>query len=142
MKAININWDTDGENVNLPNEVEIPHSVYAECDGYGSIIEHVSDWLTDTYGFCHYGFEVQHENYSYMDLLNMLYHGVNTDEAMPDGDKEEVKSMLNDLLDILFKYSDWHIIEREKFPLFYFLVDAYIISIIYLLESWTTDELS
>ena len=86
MKKININWDTNGE-------------------------------------------EVQRENYSYMDLLNMLYHSVNTDEAMPEDDKKEVKDMLNDLFDTLFKYSDWHIIEREKFPLFYFLVDAYIISI-------------
>lgn len=63
MKKININWDTNGE-------------------------------------------EVQRENYSYMDLLNMLYHSVNTDEAMPEDDKKEVKDMLNDLFDTLFKYSD------------------------------------
>lgn len=61
MKAINIKWDvTDGaedmtENEikeilgTLPTEVEIPK----EID-----FEDVSDWLSDTYGFCHFGFDI------------------------------------------------------------------------------------
>lgn len=60
MKAINIKWDvTDGEEDmteseikeilgTLPTEVEIPK----EID-----FEDVSDWLSDTYGFCHFGFD-------------------------------------------------------------------------------------
>lgn len=61
MKAINIKWYvTDGaEDMTereikeilgtLPTEVEIPK----EID-----FEDVSDWLSDTYGFCHFGFDI------------------------------------------------------------------------------------
>ena len=52
MKAINILWDTDGEEVNLPNEIEIPDYVDKEDD------DEISDYLSDTTGFCHFGFEL------------------------------------------------------------------------------------
>lgn len=52
MKAINIKWDTDGEEVNLPNEIEIPDWVDKEDD------DEISDYLSDTTGFCHFGFEL------------------------------------------------------------------------------------
>lgn len=51
MKAINILWDTDGEEVNLPNEIEIPDWVDKEND-------EISDYLSDETGFCHFGFEL------------------------------------------------------------------------------------
>lgn len=61
MKAINIKWDVadSAEDMaeseikeilgTLPTEVEIPK----EID-----FEDVSDWLSETYGFCHYGFDI------------------------------------------------------------------------------------
>ena len=52
MKAINILWDTDGEEVNLPNEIEIPNWVDKEDE------DEISDYLSDTTGFCHFGFEL------------------------------------------------------------------------------------
>lgn len=52
MKAINILWDTDGEEVNLPNEIEIPDWVDKEDD------DEISDYLSDTTGFCHFGYEL------------------------------------------------------------------------------------
>ena len=52
MKAINILWDTDGEEVNLPNEIEIPDWVDKEND------DEISDCLSDETGFCHFGFEL------------------------------------------------------------------------------------
>ena len=52
MEAINIKWDTDGEEVNLPNEIEIPDWVDKEDD------DEISDYLSDTTGFCHFGFEL------------------------------------------------------------------------------------
>ena len=52
MKAINILWDTDGEEVNLPNEIEIPDWVDKEDD------DEISDYLSDEIGFCHFGFEL------------------------------------------------------------------------------------
>ena len=51
MKAINILWDTDGEEVDLPNEIEIPDWVDKDDDG-------ISDYLSDVTGFCHFGFEL------------------------------------------------------------------------------------
>lgn len=53
LKAINIKWDTDGDEEvlqDLPTGVEIPEGMYDE--------EEISDWLSDEYGFCHYGFEL------------------------------------------------------------------------------------
>lgn len=52
MKAINILWDTDGEEVNLPNEIEIPDWVDKKDD------DKISDYLSDETGFCHFGFEL------------------------------------------------------------------------------------
>ena len=53
MKAINIIWDTDGENVRLPNEIEIPNTMI-ELDA-------ISDYITDETGFCHKGFELDYD---------------------------------------------------------------------------------
>lgn len=50
MKAINIKWDTDGENVKLPNEIELPFGMVDE--------DEISDYISDETGFCHYGFEL------------------------------------------------------------------------------------
>lgn len=52
MKAINIKWDTDDEEVNLLNEIEIPDWVDKEDD------DEISDYLSDVTGFCHFGFEL------------------------------------------------------------------------------------
>ena len=52
MKAINILWYTDGEKVNRPNEIEIPDRMDKEDD------DEISDYLSDTTGFCHFGFEL------------------------------------------------------------------------------------
>lgn len=59
-RAVNIEWDTDDddidtENLDLPTEVDIPDEVVAEQEDYEDAI---SDWLSDEYGFCHYGYEL------------------------------------------------------------------------------------
>ena len=51
MKAINIEWDIDNEEVDLPTEMEIPTKI--ENDE-----EEISDWLSDETGFCHKGFDI------------------------------------------------------------------------------------
>lgn len=53
MRAVNIKWDTDGNNellCTLPKEMQIPKNITDE--------EEISDWLSDEVGFCHYGFEL------------------------------------------------------------------------------------
>lgn len=50
MKAINTIWDIDDENVVLPTEIDIPSEMADE--------DEISDYLSDTVGFCHKGFEL------------------------------------------------------------------------------------
>ena len=45
MLVTNIELDTDGEVVDLPNEVEVPDEYDADYDG-------IADYLSDKYGFC------------------------------------------------------------------------------------------
>lgn len=51
MKAVNIVWDTDGKNITLPTEIEIPDDIADDED-------EISDYITDQTGFCHYGFDI------------------------------------------------------------------------------------
>ena len=44
-RVTNINWETDGEDVSLPMEVELPSDI--EEDDYDAI----NDYLSDTYGW-------------------------------------------------------------------------------------------
>ena len=55
MKAINILWDVDeedGDLDDLPTEMEIPWYLEDADD------ETISDYLTDSTGFCHKGFDL------------------------------------------------------------------------------------
>lgn len=54
-KATNIKWETDGYDVNLPNEIEIPKE-FINFDGVDE--DAVSDWLSDTTGWLHDGFTI------------------------------------------------------------------------------------
>lgn len=58
MKAVNIKWDTDGDMEvfdELPTEIEIPDYLVTDED---DLLDDISDWLSDEYGFCHEGFEL------------------------------------------------------------------------------------
>lgn len=54
MKAYNILWDTDGEDIDLPTEIEIPDSM--------TDLDKISDYITDITGFCHKGFSIDSMN--------------------------------------------------------------------------------
>lgn len=74
MRAINIKWDANDEEWedtmtadivdvlvdNLPTEVEIPNNLLEGYDGTNSdtYYSDISDWLSNEYGFCHFGFEL------------------------------------------------------------------------------------
>lgn len=54
MRAINIEWDTDGDQEvfeDLPKKIEIPEWMTDE--------EEISDYISDQTGFCHFGFELE-----------------------------------------------------------------------------------
>lgn len=50
----NIKFDTDGENIELPTEMEIdvPENYDSE-----EILQYLSDKISDDTGFCHFGFK-------------------------------------------------------------------------------------
>lgn len=50
MKAVNIQWDIDNEDVELPAEIDLPKGMADQ--------EAISDYLSEVTGFCHYGFEL------------------------------------------------------------------------------------
>lgn len=52
MKAVNIMWDIDEDIVDgsLPDTVEIPNEIDEED---------VADYLSDTYEFCVFGFDIE-----------------------------------------------------------------------------------
>ena len=57
----NIKWDTDGADVDLPKKVVIKITIdnanlLEDIDGYA---DNLSDYLSDTYGYCHEGFKVK-----------------------------------------------------------------------------------
>lgn len=51
MKAINIKWDTDGEDIELPSEIEIPPGMTDE--------DEISEYISDVTCFCHKGFDLE-----------------------------------------------------------------------------------
>lgn len=68
MKIVRIKWDTDGNQDVfdfLPQEVEVPSKFseenYTEDGKFDedTMWDDISDWLSDTYGFCHGGFEIE-----------------------------------------------------------------------------------
>ena len=50
MIATNIKWDTDKEDVDLPKEIILPNNMHD--------LDEISDYLSDSTGFCHNGFDL------------------------------------------------------------------------------------
>lgn len=60
----NILWDTDRDKetlTNLPAELSIDSDALGISDE-DEIEETISDYLSDIYGFCHFGFSFEKEN--------------------------------------------------------------------------------
>ena len=59
-----IKWDTDDDEeilATLPKSVELKGDEFPE-EAYEDeeiLSEYVSDWLSDTFGFCHFGFNIK-----------------------------------------------------------------------------------
>lgn len=92
LKAINIMWDTDGDNEifeSLPKEMFIPDELeimYEKNKEYA--LDEISDWLSDETGFCHGGFEVVKE-ITKESVENELYDFFN--DKMETGEAPEIE---------------------------------------------------
>lgn len=69
--ACNIKWETDGQDVNLPKEVELPDEI--DVDAIGE----VEDYLSDEYGYLVNSFSIECDNEDgynteYLDLIERL----------------------------------------------------------------------
>lgn len=73
MKAINIKWDITDEVeemtqkeqneilASLPKEVDLSTEFSVEdYDDEEEMLDDISDWLSDNYGYCHNGFELEY----------------------------------------------------------------------------------
>lgn len=69
MRAVNIEWDADNETCEecgLPRNIDVPAYVlkntgyngHNEAELISAEMEEIGDWLSDTFGFCHAGFEL------------------------------------------------------------------------------------
>ena len=64
MNVVKIKWDTDGNMKilkSLPKEIDITDEfdVNDYEDDEDQLLDDISDWLSDTYGYCHFGFEIK-----------------------------------------------------------------------------------
>lgn len=65
MLIKNIKWDTDGDMealASLPTQVYTPLFLDRENTDLDSYLDDISDWLSDEFGWCHFGFEAETEN--------------------------------------------------------------------------------
>lgn len=64
MKVVKIKWDTDGDMKmlkSLPKEIDISDEFDVKDyeDDQDRLLDDISDWLSDTYGYCHFDFEIK-----------------------------------------------------------------------------------
>lgn len=64
MKVVKIKWDTDGNMKilkSLPKEIDITDEfdINDYEDDEDQLLDDISNWLSDTYGYCHFGFEIK-----------------------------------------------------------------------------------
>ena len=90
-KAYNIDWETDGQDVDLPDEVELPEDI--DTDAIGE----VEDYLSDEYGYLVNSFEIYDDEeddvcHDSMELIDKL----ELDDEMP----------CNEIFEKVFEYLD------------------------------------
>ena len=64
MKVVKIKWDTDGDMKmlkSLPKEIDISDEFDNNDneDDEEQLKDDVTTWLSETYGYCHFGFEIK-----------------------------------------------------------------------------------
>lgn len=90
MKASNIKWDTDGyspKKLGLPKTVDIPKGIYD--------LDEISDYLSDTYEFCHQGFKI---TYTEEDVRNCLLQEFSENEYDLDNLKKMPQAVIDTIL--------------------------------------------
>lgn len=100
LRAINILWDTDGEPVDLPNEIDIPENMTDE--------DEISDYLSDTTDFCHKGFDLVELRPYYVSIAVDARANVKVYATNPDDAKEKANDAFMD-----FQCGDLEIVDTS-----------------------------
>lgn len=65
IKIKNIKWDID-DNENSAAKLNLPTEIIEEfnCDDKEELDDMISNWLSDSFGYCHFGFnyEIEKDN--------------------------------------------------------------------------------
>ena len=82
-----IEWDTDGAEVDLPTEMDIQFSELNISDdvSYDELIDEISDYLSSNTGYCHNGFSLNNEN--------LIKQALDNAETFKDAVKEPKKKV-------------------------------------------------
>lgn len=112
MKATNIIWDIDDpeDAKYLPTEIEIPNGMTDEDD--------ISDYLSDTTGFCHEGFCLAlsvHDLTRDQLILLKQHHLMESQVSVSYGELAEVDTLVSDE-EIFAAYADTFFSE-DDFPI-------------------------
>jgi hypothetical protein len=70
FRVYNICWDTDDDSsVELPQEVlvSVPNDIVEDED---DVVDFISDYLSDTFGFCHKGFKCEENKETFVEIYN------------------------------------------------------------------------
>lgn len=94
IRFTNVKWDTDGESLkdcglqkNFVTDVEIDDLTFQSTDD--EIEDKLSDWLSDTYGYCHNGFDYK----------------VLTPKVIAK--KSEIKKFFDESIKNMLNFNDW-----------------------------------
>lgn len=62
IKIKNIKWDID-DNENSSTQLNLPTEIIEEfnCDDKEELDDMISNWLSDSFGYCHFGFDYEIE---------------------------------------------------------------------------------
>lgn len=90
MKATNIIWDVDDEDVRLPSEILLPHDMEDE--------EEISDYITECTGFCHKGFSLTKRLNLTVQCMAVYNSGIDVPDSMNLEDAiEYAKAHINEI---------------------------------------------
>ena len=84
VHVTSVDWDTDGEEADLPQEFDLEVEHYEDTD----LDDEVSDAISDKYGFCHFGFNYINED---VDLDELGGEALETEDLEPAEEEKKIE---------------------------------------------------
>lgn len=126
IQVKNIKWDTDGEKIDyLPKEFEyIDPTIEIMEDYFNGNYESISDNLSDSYGYCHFGFDLKmvvygdDDNEEIMNVISGARDDIHSLESMEDMVIDDVNNgnynVAAHILNAMWEnHADWYKYDRS-----------------------------